>query len=247
MVDEIIESSVRLERVQRSMEYMLAAVVPAILAVMLFSYVLFREFFEILFVLAIIVALLMMVPAVRIHRLHYVIWSKNTLPIRLVTSLMGMVYIVAISIFSVSMVSVHEGLAPDQPLTLGIIGGLVVALIVLMACNARYRDAFLAMEKKHFKKDPRFIESKVMSFVSETGLHYRKFPGDRRWNVTLEESGLSIRIAPILSKATEITVKNINEENKELFGRIREFLDGELRPYPSTRPSPSQSLSDGRF
>jgi len=228
------------------MEYLLAAVIPAILAIMLFSYVLFREFFEVFFALSIIVAILMIVPAFRIHRLHYEIWSRNTLPIRFVTALMGMVYIVAVSIFSVSMVSVYEGLAPDQPMTLVIVGGLVMGLIILMAYNARYKETLLAMEKKHFTKDPRQMESKVMAFLTEKGLHYKKYPGDRRWRVALEESGLNIRISPIGRKGTEINVENINEENKDLFREIREFLDGDPRPYPSTRPSPSQSLSDGR-
>lgn len=246
MVDENIESSIELERAQSLMEYVLAAVVPAILAVMLFSFVMFREFFEFFFLLAVVVALLMIVPAVRIHKLHYTIWSKNTLPIRFVTSLMGMIYIVAVSIFSVSMISVFEGLQPDQPLTLGIIGGLVISLIVLMAYNAKYRDAFLSMEKKHFKKDPRFMENKIMSFLSEMEIHYKKYPGDRRWRVALDESGLTIKIFPIGGKGTEIVVENINDENKELFGKIREFIDGEPRPVPATRPSPSQSLSDGQ-
>jgi hypothetical protein len=246
MVDENIESGLKLERVQRSMEYTLAAVVPAILAIMLFSYVLFREFFEVFFALAIIVALLMVIPAYRIHKLHYEIWSRNTLPIRFVTSLMGMVYIVAVSIFSVSMVSIHEGLTPDEPLTLVIVGGLVMGLIVLMAFNARYKDAFLAMEKKHFRKDRRQMESKIMAFLAERGIHYRKYPGDRRSRVALEESGLTIGISRLGAKATEVTVENINEDNRELFKEIRDFLDGEPRPYPSTRPSPSQSLSDGR-
>jgi hypothetical protein len=246
MVDEIIESSIKLEKTQSIMEYVLAAVVPAILAVMLFSYVMFREFFEFFFFLAVVVALLMVVPAVRIHRLHYTIWSKNTLPVRFVTSLIGMVYIVAISIFSVSMISVFEGLEPDQPLTLAIIGGLVISLIVLMAYNAKYRDTFLSMEKKHFKKDPRFMENKIMSFLSETEIHYKKYPGDRSWKVALEESGLTIKISPIGSGGTEIVVENISDENKELFGKISGFLDGDPRPVPATRPSPSQSLSDGQ-
>jgi hypothetical protein len=246
MVDQIIESSIKLERTQSLMEYMLAAVIPAILAVMLFSFVMFREFFEFFFLLAIVVALLMIVPAFRIHELHYTIWSRNTLPVRFVTSLIGMVYIVAVSIFSVSMISVFEGLQPDQPLTLGIIGGLVISLIVLMAYNAKYRDAFLSMEKKHFKKDPRYMENKVMSFLSEMEIHYKKYPGDRRWKVALEESGLTLKIFSIGGKGTEIVVENINDDNKDLFGKIREFLDGETRHAPATRPSPSQSLSDGQ-
>lgn len=245
MVDEVIESTVKLERVQSTMEYTLAAVIPAILAVMLFSFVLFREFFLFFFALAIVVALLMIVPAMRIHKLHYIIWSRNTLPIRFVTSLMGMIYIVAVSVFSVSMISAFEGLYPDEPLTLAIIGGLVCALIVLMAYNARFREAFLEMEKKHFRKDARHMESKVMDFLTENEIHYKKYPRDRKWMVSLVESGLNIRIAP-MGKDTEIIVENINDENKDLFKEISGFLDGEPRPYPSTRPSPSQSLSDGQ-
>jgi len=246
MVDEIIESSVRLERIQNIMEYLLAAVIPSIMAMMLFSYVLVRDLFEFFFALAVIMAIILIVPAVKIHRLHYIIWSKNTLPLRFITSLIGMVYISAVSVFAVSMISIYEGLSPERPLTFIIVGSLVILLIALMAYSAKKRDAFLAMEKKHFRKDPRAIEGKIMDLINQLDIHYRKYPGERRWKISLVDSGLVVRISPIGRDSTEVVVENIGEENVEIFRKIQSYLDGESMPCPSTRPSPSQSLSDER-
>jgi hypothetical protein len=246
MVDEIIESGMRLERVQSTMEYVLAAVVPSILTLMLFSYVLFRDLFQFFFATAVIIALLMVIPAMRVHKLQYMIWSKNAFPIRLVNSLIGMVYISAVSVFAVSMVSAYEGLSPERPLTFAIMGALVIFLIGLMAYNSRYKDAYLAMQKKHFRKDPRVIEGKVMDLLAKMGLHYEKYPGERRSRVALPESGLVVRITPIGRYSAEVVVENVSEKNHDLFNKIRSHLDGESTPFPSTRPSPSQSLSDER-
>lgn len=246
MVDEIIESTVRLERIQNIMEYLLAVVIPSLMAVMLFSYVLIRDLFGFFFALSIIMAIALIVPAIKIHRLHYMIWSKNTLPLRFITSLIGMVYISAVSIFAVSMISIYEGLSPERPLTFIIMGSLVILLIALMAYSAKKRDAFLAMEKKHFRKDPRVVEAKIMELINQLDMHYRKYPGERRWKISLVDCGLVVRVLPLGRNSTEVVVENIGEKNVEIFRKIQSHLDGESMPCPSTRPAPSQSLSDER-
>src|SRR5512138_2809529 len=108
------DSTRQLDRAQKSIEYILALVIPALLAAMLYSYFLFEVLFTPLFVLTVAVAVAAIVPAYRALKLHYRCWARNTMPQRLVTGLIGTIYISAASVFGVSLVSSSKGFTPEQ-------------------------------------------------------------------------------------------------------------------------------------
>ncbi|MFP4171062.1 MAG: hypothetical protein ACLFUV_08605 [Methanomassiliicoccales archaeon] len=225
MESSALDASHRLEKTQKQVEYVLAVVVPGLLALMLFSYVLFDPLFEPFLLASISAAALTVVPAAKLHSLHFQTWYRNLLPMKLISSGIGMVYILSMSVFSVSMVSSYEGLNPERPLTFIILGGLVTALIILLAVNARYRDYFLSMEKRHFRREPRTVEERVMRCLKERGIHYVKRPEGRGQNIVLDRSGLRVRIAPLGGRSTEVIVENIRTDNMDKVRLIKEYLD----------------------
>lgn len=224
MGDQPGSPAAAMERTQTMVELMLGAVIPSILSVMLFSYVIFRDLFDIMFVAVIIAAILMLWPAKRIYDLHYETWSRHTLPLKLLTGMIGMVYISAISVFSVSMISIYEGFTPEEPLTLAVMILLLFVLIGLLAYNSKRKEQFLASEKRHYRKDPRFIQVRVMDFISGKGKSYRSFPGDRRWRVEIEGEGLVVNVTPIAG-GSEVMVESIAVDNMDLLNSLKNHLD----------------------
>ena len=213
-----------LERAQNLVEFMLAVVVPVILALMLFSYVIFRELFDVFFVLAIVVAFLTLIPAKRIYDLHYECWSANKMPLKIVTSFVGMIYISVVAVFAVAMIAVFEGLTPEKPLTFGIVGGLLFILLGVMTYNSKYRDKFLSMEKRFFHKDPRYLEEIIIEFLDSKGEKCAKFPDDKGSRLVVEGKKLAVNIDPLGASNTEITVEDIDLGNVDLFNSLKELL-----------------------
>jgi hypothetical protein len=213
-----------LERAQNLVEFMLAVVVPVILALMLFSYVIFRELFDVFFVLSIIVAALTLWPAKKVHDLHYECWSVNTMPLKIVTSFVGMVYISVVSVFAVAMIAVFEGLTPEKPLTFGIVGGLLFVLLGVMTYTSRFRERFLSMEKRFFRKEPRYIEEIVCEFFENKGEKYVKFPDQNGSRLVVDGKKLAVSIIQMGASNTEMTVEGIELGNVDLFNSMKEML-----------------------
>jgi len=213
-----------LERAQNLVEFMLAVVVPIILALMLFSYVIFRELFDVFFILAIVVAVLTLLPAKKMHDLHFECWSANNMPLKIVTSFVGMIYISVVAVFAVAMVAVFEGLTPENPLTFGIVGGLLFILLGVMSYNSRYRDKFLSMEKRFYRKDPRYLEEIMTEFFDSKGEKCAKFPDDKGTRLVVEGKKLTVNIALIGSSNSEVIIEDIDLGNVDLFNNLKEFL-----------------------
>jgi hypothetical protein len=217
-----------LERAQNLVEFILAILVPVTIALMLFSYVIFRELFDIFFVLAIVVAAIALWPAKKIHDLHYECWSQNTMPLKIVTSFVGMIYISVVSVFSVAMIALYEGLAPENPLTFGIVGGLLFVLLGVMTYNARYRDKFLAMEKRFFHKNPRYLEEIIAEFLESKGDKLARYQNDKGSRLVVDGKKLAVNIAPLGSSNAEITIEEIDMGNVELFNSLKDFLRSKI-------------------
>jgi len=215
-------SASELERAQTIIEYLLAAVVPSMLALMLFSYVLFDQVFDLLFLSALIVAAGAVLPARKMHSLHYLCWSWNSFPVRMTTSLIGMVYISAASVFSVAMVSEYEGLEPESPLTLTILLGLLALLLALLAYNARNRERFLGSQKRFYSRDVHALEAHLTGLLKDGGHHYRKVV-TRNFSRIHLDGGLQVKVSPV-GKDTEVLIENI-EGNEEMAEAIKSFLD----------------------
>jgi len=213
-----------MERTQTAVELGLGVVIPSMLSIMLFSYVLLRDLFDVMFILVIVVAVALLWPAKRIHDLYYEAWSRNTLPLKLVTGMIGMVYISAISVFSVSMISIYEGFTPEEPLTLGVMVLFLMLLIILLAYNSRNKGLFLSSEKRHYHKDPGVIRGKIMDFINSNGKHYKIYPEGRRWRAVILNEGLVITVSPIRG-GSEVLVEKIEPDNLDLFESLRDHLD----------------------
>ncbi|MBM4237302.1 MAG: hypothetical protein FJ151_02325 [Euryarchaeota archaeon] len=213
-----------LERAQTIIEYLLGVVVPALLALMLFSYVLLPDLFQAVFVIALIVSVSVIWPAKRMHDLHYLCWSRNTVPLKLVTSTFGMIYISTVSVFSVSMISVYEGLSPETPLTFGIVLALLIVLIVVLAYNSRYKERLLSTEKRFFRRDSMHIANLVLEYLDRKGEQFTRFPGNKGLRVTIAGNKLGIRVIPLGTDSSEVIVENIDLENVDMFNSIKEML-----------------------
>ncbi|MGD0057385.1 MAG: hypothetical protein ABSB83_05990 [Methanomassiliicoccales archaeon] len=218
------DTAYELDRAQNLVELILAVVVPVILTLMLFSYVVFRELFDVFFILAIVVAFLTLLPAKKMHDLQFDCWSANNMPLKIVTSFVGMIYISVVAVFAVAMIAVFKGLTPEKPLTFGVVGGLLFILLGVMSYNSKYRDKYLSMEKRFFRKNPRYMEDVVIEFFDCKGENYMKFPDDKGSRLVVEGKKLAVNIVPLGSSNTEIIVEDIDLVNVDLFNSLKELL-----------------------
>ncbi len=219
------DTELDMKRAQTAIEFGLGAVVPSILAIMLFSYVFFEIFVEVLLVLAVVITMAMILPAKEIHDLYFERWYNYTLPLKLINGLMGMIYISAVSVFTVAMVSVYEGLKPDNPFTFVIMACLLLILIVLLAYSAKNKARFLSTKKRYYKRDPRMVENRLREMLSEREVHYTSYPGNGRWKIDLEEREMSVDISPLRNNNAEVSIEGVTAENEDLFEAIKDHLD----------------------
>ena len=111
----------QLDGTQKAIEYALAVIIPTVLAVMMFSYIIYPEIFQTAFLAAVGTAIFTLVPASLAQKLHYQCWARNTMPQRIVSGLIGLIYISLVAVISVSLISASKDLEPQQPTTLAII------------------------------------------------------------------------------------------------------------------------------
>ncbi len=215
-----------IERAENIIQLVMAAVVPGILAAMLFSYVLFNQLTLVFLALSIIIAVLMIIPAQRMHSLHFETWVRNSLPSKLITSVVGMIYIAAISVFAVSLLSFTVDFNPEHPATFAVEAGLLLSLIGLMTYQSQNKERFLSSEKRFFSSDPRQIEDRLVQHLKLIG-HSHKRTGDGSiCHLDLPDSGLRIHILPMNRSSTEVLLENINEKNSEIALRLKGCLEG---------------------
>jgi hypothetical protein len=211
-----IDPKAEIERTENAIQLVMAAVVPGVLAAMLFSYILFDELTLLFLALSIIIATFMIIPARHMHNLHFKTWVRNSLPTKLITSVVGMVYIAAISVFIVSLLSFRADFNPEHPATFAVEGGLLLSLIGLMSYQSKNKERFLSSEKRFFSTEPKQLEERVVQHLRAIGHSHKRSNDGSSCRLDLPESGLSIRILPLSGKSTEVLLENINEKNSEI-------------------------------
>jgi hypothetical protein len=204
------------ERMQRIMEYGLGVLVPLFLAMMMFSYVLLPEIFLIFMALSVLTALAMLIPAKKIHDLSFEGWSKHTLPRTIVVCLMGMIYITETSIFAVAMLSLYKGLTPENPLTFGVFGALVLSLIALLAYNDRYKDRYDRIDKRLYGLNHDQTNERIASVLKTKGHDYTVDRSGVSTRIDLKPHGLMISLKPVSSTSTEVLLEVIDGGNTSL-------------------------------
>ncbi len=215
----------QIERSQRAMEYILAVVIPGLLALMLFSHFIFSDLVSIFFGLTVIVASTMLVPAKKVQNLYYLCWSKNTMPLRMITSMIGMVYISTASVFAVSLISASRGLRWDQPTTFAIVVAFLSMLLALMAYSQRNKDHFMRTDKRYFKRPAQEVDSAIKSFLDERAEPYVRTNG-KGAKFELKTRGLTISVVPLGTKGTQVLVEPREKAEDPLNIDIKIVLDG---------------------
>ena len=205
-----------IEHAENVIQLVMAAVVPGVLAAMLFSYVLFSQLTLLFLALSIAVALFTIVPAQRMHHLHFKTWVSNSLPSKLITSVVGMIYIAAISVFAVSLLSLTTDFNPEHPATFAVEGGLLLSLIGLMTYQSQNKQRFLSGEKKFFSSEPKQLEERVVEHLKTIGHSHKRSGDGSTCHLDLPDSGLRVDIHPLTKSSTEVLLENINEKNLEI-------------------------------
>jgi hypothetical protein len=207
MVVEECDRAIQLQRAQTIIEYGLAVVIPSLFACMLFSYVLMQELFDVFFVLSIIVAATLLIPAKIVSDIHFQCWSKNVMPKKLVNGMLGMIYISEVSVFAASGLSIYRGLNPEHPLTFIIIGGLMMVLLIVLAFNDRYGKKLAEMDKRCLRLSPEQARDKVVGALGEKGNAVEVTPSKNGFLVSLKADALRIHINSMGAASSEIILE----------------------------------------
>ncbi len=213
-----------IERSQKIIEYVLAAVVPSLLSLMLFSYFLLEELVLVFLVLSIIAAAAMIWPARTVHRLHFSGWSPNTMPLRIMTGLIGMVYISATSVFAISMMAASQNLIWDHPLTCALILTFLIVLLLLIVFGSRNKARYLRTEKRFFSRPSDEVQSMLLQFLEERKEKFIKTNG-RGISFALEDKGYFIKINPLNSGECEVLIEHIANGTGHFNGELKAFME----------------------
>ncbi|HTY46783.1 MAG TPA: hypothetical protein VMB46_03855 [Methanomassiliicoccales archaeon] len=214
----------QIEAAENTIQYILAIVAPALMALMLYSFVLFNSLFTALLALTAMVAVLALIPAWKMHRLHFATWAKNTLPKKMITSAIGMIYISVAAVFAVSMLSIYEGFNPEKPATFAIAGGMLIGLLGIMTYSDRNKARFESSEKRFFESAPETMVARLTDELSKNGHDHKKVEVKNGMHVELP-SGLKVRILRLGKANSEVLVENIQETNKDSLALVKRFLE----------------------
>jgi hypothetical protein len=225
-----------IERSENTILYVLAVVVPSIMALMMFSYVLFPPLFTALFVASIAVAVFVLLPAKRAHEMHFKTWVRNTMPTKLLTSIIGMIYITVTSVFSVAMLSLYKGLNPEQPATFVIEVGLLMALLGVMNYQSSNKQRFLSTEKRFFHSTTKAVEDSLIAALVSEGHEHRHVKHNKGAKVELLACGLKVHIHALDDRTSEVMVENICDANRDIAGKVKEILEGVAQAGPRDSP-----------
>jgi hypothetical protein len=217
----------QLDRAQKSIEYVLAVVIPALLAAMLYSYYMFEVLFTPLFVITVAFAIGTVVPAYRALKLHYRVWSRNTMPQRLATGLIGTIYISAAAVFGVSLVSSSKGFSPEQPLTFGVLGLFAILLISVMAYNSRYKVRNERTVLKFYSKAPESIMMEIKTACMARQEDFKVTNEGRRTSIVFAKTRLAITIVQQAAQSSEVLMECPDPVSSELCSVIQQSLDQE--------------------
>ena len=221
MVEDAYDRSDQLQRAQMIIEYGLAVVVPSLFACMLFSYVLMQELFSVFFVLSIMVAVTLMIPAKIISDLHFHCWSKHVMPKKMVNGMLGMIYISEVSVFAASLLSIYKGLNPEHPLTFAIIGGLMMVLIAVLAFNDKYGKTLAQMDKRCLRMNSEKARDKVINALQVSGTAYEVSTARNGFLVSMKADALKIHIKSLGTSASEIILERQADASEVLIEAVK--------------------------
>ncbi|QLH75403.1 MAG: hypothetical protein HPY73_08130 [Methanomassiliicoccales archaeon] len=205
-------------------EYGLGVIVPSMLSLMMFSYVLFEPLFPVFLFVGILAAASMLFPAKKIHELGYKCWSRDVVSRAIITSMLGIIYITEVSVFAVSMLSIYEGLDPEKPLTFAVFATLVILLIVVLAYNDRMKESFDRTHRRSVRMNADSARSKVVEILSGKGHPVIEKDVNGKKLLYLPEQRISIHVRQMGVSDAELFVKVDKDGDLALTANLRDQL-----------------------
>jgi hypothetical protein len=184
----------------------LGVAAPGFLAAMMMAYVIAPVLFPIFLVLAIASAVSILWPLWKMHQKSFEGWQPNTLPKSLVVCAFGIIYITEVGIFSVIMLSIYQGLKPDNPITFGVAASLVIALIALSAYNDKNKERFDHIHRHMVKVDAGNVSGMLKSSLDVKGHKYALSQTSTGTHIDLSQ-GVKIDLRPVSNRSTEVMME----------------------------------------
>lgn len=149
------------------------------------------------------------------------------MPQRLVTGLIGTIYISAASVFGVAVISTSKGLDAQQPLTFAVLGLFAVLLIAIMAYNSKYKDRNERTDIKFYHQGPEHLTSEIKTVCSTRQEDYDIVQVGKRTSITLPKSKVSITITRQGGDSSEVAMECGDPLGTELCSALKRSLDQE--------------------
>ncbi len=207
MMGDTRDVSRRLDNWQKVMEYSLAVIVPTVLAVMMFSLIGAPALVTETMLAAIAASALTIIPALMAQKLHYRCWAKNTMPQRMITALIGTIYITVVAVLTVSLISIYRGLDPGQPLTFAVVAALLICLAAVLVYSSKNKSRFERMDIRYFRRPASDIDSAIRAVLADRGESVREEGRGRRVRLVVENRKVVITIASQPRKNTEVIIE----------------------------------------
>jgi hypothetical protein len=137
-----------------------------------------------------------------------------------------MIYILVVAVFAISMLSVFEGLNPEQPTTFATVGGLLLALMVVMGYSGKTKTSFLSQEKRFFPHPVEAIEERIAIRLEKEGRKHRRNRGPTATEFELEGTDLRVKVRRLRRIHSEVLVCNINDQNRGHVDTLKSCIDG---------------------
>ena len=215
----------RLVRWQKVIEYSQAVVVPTVLALMMFSFVVAPSLLGKIMQVAIGASALTIIPAFKAQRLHHLCWAKNTMPKRMIAALMGTIYISLVGVLSVSLFSAHKGLNPLQPMTFAVIAGLLLGLACTLAYRSKNKGRFERMDVRFFNRPASDISSTVASALAEKGEEAEETSKGNKTRLWVGDRNVAIVIASQPLGSTEVVIECAELSGTDICEHVKKRLD----------------------
>lgn len=217
-VDSIAVQMKDLGRERLWIELGLGAVTPGLLAGMMMTFVVAPDWYPVFMVAAMVSALSVLWPVMRLHRKSYDGWQPNNLPKSLVVAALGLIYITEVGIFSVVMLSLYKGLSPDNPITFAVAASLVIGLIAISAYNDKNKGRFDRMHRHMVIGEEESVKVKVKGVLDIKGHQYSLSQKGNTTRIDLTSHGIMIDLRPVSTRSTEVLME-VSESGNHAFAQ----------------------------
>lgn len=206
-MDSIAVQLKELGRERLWIELGLGAVTPGLLAAMMMTYVVAQGIYVVFMIAAVVSAMSVLWPVMKLHRKSYDGWQPNTLPKSLVVAALGLIYITEVGIFSVVMLSLYKGLSPDNPVTFAVAASLVLGLIAISAYNDKNKGRFDRMHRHMVVGKGETVKGRLKGMLDDKGHQYSMSQKGNSTRIDLTTQGIMIDLRPVSTRSTEVLME----------------------------------------